>query len=45
MSLSSNDNKRLQSIDLGETYAYEASKSHKKEKIRCRNVIKQYKND
>ena len=43
--LSSNDNKRMQSIDSIETYAYGTSKDlvSKKEDIKCNNIIKQYK--
>ena len=45
--LSSNDNKRIQSIDSTETYAYGTSKDlvSEKEVIKCNNIIKQYKND
>ena len=41
--LSSNDNKRMQSIDLTETYAYGTSKYliSEKEKIKYSNIIKQ----
>ena len=42
IALSSNDDKRMQSIDLIETYVYGTSKhlgSHK-EKIKCSNTIK-----
>ena len=44
--LSSNDNKRMQSIDSIETYAYGTSKDLicKREKIKRNNTIKQYKN-
>ena len=38
--LSSNDGKRIQSIDLIETYDLVC----KKEEMKCSNVIKQYKN-
>ena len=43
--MTTNDDKRLQSIDPMETYAYGTSKKlgRKKEKIKCKNVIKQYK--
>ena len=46
ISLSSIDDKRMQSIDSIETYAYGTSKDLicKKEKIKLNNVIKQYKN-
>ena len=47
IALSLNDDKRIQSIDSIETYAYGRSKdllSEKKE-IKCNNIIKQYKND
>ena len=37
IALSSNDDKRLQSIDLIKSYSYS--------QIECSNVIKQYKND
>ena len=41
-----NDDKRMQSIDSIETYAYGMSKDLpcKKKEIRCNNIIKQYKN-
>ena len=47
IALSSNDGKRLQLIDLVKMYAYRTSKTllHKKEKIKCRNTKRQYKND
>ena len=47
IALSSNDDKRLQSINLVQTYAYWTNKNllHKKKKIKCQNIIKQYKND
>ena len=43
--LSSNDGKRMQSIDLIETYAYGTSKDlvSEKEEIKCNNIIKRYK--
>ena len=43
----SNDNKRMQSTDSIETYAYGTSKDvvSKKEEIKCSNIIKRYKND
>ena len=45
MALSSNDDKRMQSIDSIETYAYVTSKDlvSEKEEIKCRNLIKRYK--
>ena len=45
IALSSNDDKRMESIDLIETYAYEASKDlvSEKEDIKCSNIRKQYK--
>ena len=45
ITLGPNDNKRIQSIDLVETYAYRTSKdliSEKKE-IKCNNIITLYK--
>ena len=44
--LSSNDDKRMQSIDSIKTYANGTSKNLicKKEKIQRNNIIKQYKN-
>ena len=47
IALSSNDDKRMQSIDSIETYAYGTSKGLviEKEDIKCINIIKQYKND
>ena len=46
IALSLNDAKRMQSIDLIETYAYETSKVllSEKELIKCNNIIKRYKN-
>ena len=46
IALSSNDDKRIQAIDLIETYAYGLSKDLicKKENIKRNNIIKQYKN-
>ena len=43
----SNDDKRMQSIDLIETYAYRTSKDllSRKEEIQCNNIIKQCKKD
>ena len=45
IALSSNDDKRMQSIDSIETYAYETSMDlvHKNEEIKCNNIIKQCK--
>ena len=45
IALSSSDDKRMQSIDSIETYAYGTSKDlvSEKEEIKCSNVIKQYK--
>ena len=46
INLSSNDDKRMQSIDLIETYAYGTSKNliWKKENIARNNIIGQYEN-
>ena len=46
IALSSNDDKRMQSIDSIETYAYGMNKNLvcKKEEIKCNNIIKQYEN-
>ena len=46
VALSSDDDKRIQSIDSIETYAYGMNKSLvcKKEEIKCNNTIKQYNN-
>ena len=46
IALSSNGDKRKQSIDSIETYAYETSKVlvTNKEEIKCNNIIKRYKN-
>ena len=43
--LSWSDDKRMQSIDSIKTYAYGTSKDliYKKEEIKCKNIIKQYK--
>ena len=43
----SNDDKRIQSIDLIETYAYETSRNLvcKQEEIKCSDIIKRHKND
>ena len=45
IALSSNEDKRKQSIDSIETYAYGRSKDLvcKKEWIKCNNIVKQYK--
>ena len=45
--LSSNGDKRMQSIDSIETYAYRTNKylACKKKEIKCNHIIKQYKND
>ena len=42
IALSSNDDKRMQSIDSVETYAYGTSKDlvSEKEEIKCKNIIK-----
>ena len=47
ITLSSNDDKRMQSIDSIETYVYGTSKDlvSEKEEIKCNNIIKRYKND
>ena len=47
IALSANDNKRIQSTDSTETYAYGTSKDLvcKKEEIEYNNIIKEYKND
>ena len=47
MASSSNDDKRMQSIDSIETYAYGTSKDpvSEKEEIKCNNRIKRCKND
>ena len=46
IALSSNDDNRMHSIDLIETFAYGVNKGLvcKKEEIKCKNKIKQYKN-
>ena len=46
IALSSHDDKRMQSIDSIEKYAYGMSKDLvcKKEEVKCNNIIKQYKN-
>ena len=45
--LSSNDHKRMQTIDLIETYEYGTSKDlvNETEEIKCNSIIKIYKND
>ena len=45
IALSSDDDKRMQSIDLIGIYAYGTSKDlvSKKEEIKCNNIIKRYK--
>ena len=47
VALSANDDKRIQSIDLIETYTYDTRKHlvSKKEEAKCNNIIKQYKTD
>ena len=47
IALSSNDDKRMQSINSIETYAYGTSKDlvSEKEEIKCNSIIKQYKID
>ena len=46
IALSSNDDKRIQLIDLIKTYAHGTSKDlvYKEKEIKCNNIIKQYKN-
>ena len=46
IALSSNDDKRIQSIESTETYVYGTSKNLicKKEKVKRNNTTKQYKN-
>ena len=46
IALSSNDDKRMKSIDSIETYSYGTSKDlvSEKEEIKCNNIIKKYKN-
>ena len=46
MKLSSNDDKRMESIDSIETYGYGTSKDlvSDKEEIKSNNIIKRYKN-
>ena len=45
IALSSNDDKRMESFDLIETYTYGTSKAlvSEREEIICNNIIKQYK--
>ena len=45
MMISSNDDKRMQSVDSIVRYAYGTSKDlvSEKEEIKCNNIIKQYK--
>ena len=45
IALSSNNGKRMLSIDLIETYAYGRSRDlvSKKDEIKCNNIIKQWK--
>ena len=47
LTLSSNNGKRMQSVDSIEIYGYGTSKDliSKKEEIKCNNIIKRYKND
>ena len=47
IALRSNHDKRMQSVDSIETYAYGACKDliSKKEEIKCNNIIKSYKNN
>ena len=47
IALSSNDNKKIQSIDSIETYVYGTSKDLMSEKIviKWNNIIKRYKNN
>ena len=47
IALSSNDDKRMQSIELVETYAYGTSKDliNEKEEIKCNSIIKPCKSD
>ena len=47
ITVSSNDDERMQSIDLIKTYAYGISKNivSEKEEIKCNNIIKQCKTD
>ena len=47
IALSSNDDKRMQSIGSIETYVYGTNKDlvSEKEEIKCNSIIKPYKND
>ena len=47
MALSSNEDKRMQSIDSIEIYAYGTTRDLviDEKKIKCNNIIKRYKND
>ena len=47
ITVSSNDDERMQSIDLIKTYAYGINKNivSEKEEIKCNNIIKQCKTD
>ena len=47
ITVSSNDDERMQSIDLIKTYAYGKNKNivSEKEEIKCNNIIKQCKTD
>ena len=47
IALVSNDDKKMQSIDLIEKYAYGTTKDlvSDREEIKCNNIIKSYKND
>ena len=47
ITLGSNDDDRMQSIDSIKPYAYRMNKGlvSEKEEIKCNNIIKRYKND
>ena len=47
ISLSSNEDKRMHSVDSIETFEYGTSKDlvSEKEEIKCSNILKQFKND
>ena len=47
ITLSSNDDKRIQSTDLLETYGYGTSEdlASEREEIKCNNIRKRYKNN
>ena len=47
IALSSNDDKRIEPSESIETHIYGTSKDliNKKEEIKCKNIVKQYKND